>query len=106
MSKHTAPSLVAPGQSSNLQRVNEKIAKMAAANSTATSTVPLLWRHSWQLMRLRPRMNFKTCPGIDPHAFELALNFWHRTRDCNRVAALDCAGGNQSLAEALVTFRL
>ena len=44
-------------------------------------------------------------PGIDAKALRDPLNFWHRVRDYTGTAALNCAGGNQTLAEALITFQ-
>jgi hypothetical protein len=44
-------------------------------------------------------------PGASAEAFIETLDFWHRIRDYAGTAALDCLGGNNTLAEALVTFR-
>jgi hypothetical protein len=44
-------------------------------------------------------------PGASAEAFVETLEFWHRVRDYAGTAALDCLGGNNTLAEALVTFR-
>jgi hypothetical protein len=44
-------------------------------------------------------------PGATPEAFADTLEFWYRVRDYAGTAALDCLGGNNTLAEALVTFR-
>ena len=45
-------------------------------------------------------------PGMSAEAFAETLDFWRRVRDCAGTAALDSLGGNSTLAEALVTFRL
>jgi hypothetical protein len=45
-------------------------------------------------------------PGMSAEAFAETLDFWRRVRDHAGTAALDSLGGNSTLAEALVTFRL
>ena len=45
-------------------------------------------------------------PGMSAEAFAETLDFWRRVRDHAGPAALDSLGGNSTLAEALVTFRL
>jgi hypothetical protein len=45
-------------------------------------------------------------PGMSTEAFAETLDFWRRVRDHASTAALDSLGGNSTLAEALVTFRL
>jgi hypothetical protein len=44
-------------------------------------------------------------PGASVGILQPTLDFWCRVRDSNYAAAMACAGGNQSLAEALVAFR-
>lgn len=45
-------------------------------------------------------------PGTNIRDFQPTLDRWREVRDYNHAAALAIAGGNQTLAEALVTFRL
>ena len=45
-------------------------------------------------------------PSIDKRELALVLEFWHRVRDFNGAAALALMGGNQTMAEALVTLQL
>ncbi len=45
-------------------------------------------------------------PSIDKRELAPVLEFWHRVRDFNGAAALALMGGNQTLAEALVTLQL
>jgi hypothetical protein len=50
-------------------------------------------------------------PGLeamstDGQALQHTIEFWRRIRDCNGAAALAAAGENESLAEAIVAFRL
>ena len=47
----------------------------------------------------------KAMPGVNVRRFQPALDFWYRVRDYNHAAALAVAGGNETLAEALVTYR-
>jgi hypothetical protein len=44
-------------------------------------------------------------PGASAETFAETLEFWYRMRDYAGAAALSCLGGNNTLAEALVTFR-
>jgi hypothetical protein len=86
--------------------VNEKISRLAAVKPygdvyAAFSMAAHLAREAIQAVT-----ELKQMPGVDPKEFQPVIDFWHRLEDLNRVAALDCAGGNQSLAEALVSFRL
>jgi hypothetical protein len=43
-------------------------------------------------------------PGIDPGQMQSVIDFWYSLADHARTAALACVGGNQTLAEATVTF--
>ena len=106
MSKHTTPFLVTSLQSSQLQIVNERIAKLAAVKPHGDLYGAFALAAQLAAQAIETARELQEMPGVDVHAFESALNFWHRTQDSNRIAALACAGGNQSLAEALVTFRL
>ena len=45
-------------------------------------------------------------PDMSAEAFAETLDFWRRVRDHAETAALDSLGGNSTLAEALVAFRL
>jgi hypothetical protein len=45
-------------------------------------------------------------PSIDKRELAPVLDFWHRVRDFNGAAALALMGGNQTLAEALMTLQL
>jgi hypothetical protein len=45
-------------------------------------------------------------PGMSAEAFAETLAFWRRVRDHAGTATLGSLGGNSTLAEALVTFRL
>jgi hypothetical protein len=45
-------------------------------------------------------------PTIDKGELAPVLEFWHRVRDFNGAGALALMGGNQTLAEALVTLQL
>lgn len=97
MSKPSAPFLVPPRQIPQLQTTNENIAKLAAVEPYGDlySTFALAAQLASEAIAAAKEL--QQMPEIDRHAFD---------QECNRLAALDCAGGNQSLAEALVTFRL
>jgi hypothetical protein len=89
-----------------LWSVNEKIAKLAAVTPYDDLCGTFAFAAQLATEAIAATRELQQMPGVDPHDFELTLNFWHRTQACNRTAALDCAGGNQSLADALVAFRL
>jgi len=46
------------------------------------------------------------CSRGTARALQDARNFWHRVQDYNGTAALNCVGGNQTLAEAVITLDL
>ncbi len=48
----------------------------------------------------------KAAQQKEPDRFKPALDFWYAFRDYALVASLNCAGGNQSLAEGQVTLQL
>jgi hypothetical protein len=50
-------------------------------------------------------LELNSCPGVDAEQIQPVLNFWYRLADSARTAALSCAGGSQTLAEALVTYQ-
>jgi hypothetical protein len=50
-------------------------------------------------------LEIQKLPGVEIAQIEPVLNFWYRLADYARTAALNCAGGNQTLAEALITYQ-
>jgi hypothetical protein len=87
---------------SDLRGVNEKIAALAAVKPChAVYTVFSLAAHfATQAITAAQELQ------ASGHDLQPTLEFWYRARDYNYAAAFAVAGGNQSLAEALVTLRL
>jgi hypothetical protein len=103
----TLPQLrLVPRRDPQLQSVNENIARLESAkpHRAPYATFSLAARLASEA--IQAVMELKEMPGVDPKDFQPVLDFWQSAQDYNRVAAVNCAGGNQSLAEALVTFRL
>lgn len=93
-------------RNSQLRSVNEKVACLAAVKPYGDAYAAFSLAAHLASEAIHAVMELKEMPGADPTSFQSSLEFWHRVQDCNRVAALSCAGGSQTLAEALVTFRL
>src|SRR5690348_17262805 len=94
MSKTARLFLVVPRQGSQLQRVNEKIASLAAVEPYGDLYGAFVLAAQLAAEAIEAAEELQQMPGIDRHAFDSTLKFWHRTQDCNRMAALNCAGGN------------
>jgi hypothetical protein len=92
-------------RNSQLRTVNEKVAGLAAVKPHGDAYAAFSLAAHLAGEAMQAAMELKEMPGADPTSFQSALDFWHRVQDCNRVAALSCAGGSPTLAEALVTFR-
>lgn len=91
---------------SHAGRINEKIACLAALKPW--NDVYRSFSKAAQLASdaVTAAEELQQRPGASSEAIEPVLSFWYRVRDYNYAAALAVAGGNQNLAEALVTFRL
>lgn len=97
---------VAPVRVPQLQLMNERIARLAALKP---------WNDIYRSFSVAAQLasdavtaaeELQQRPGASSEAIAPVLSFWYRARDYNYAAALAVAGGNQNLAEALVTFRL
>ncbi len=93
-----------PDQEAQLRSANEKIAKLAAAKPAGDihSAFVLVAQLATEAVGVATQM--EKIPGIDPGQMQSVLDFWYRLADLARTAALRCVGGNQTLAEAAVTF--
>jgi hypothetical protein len=89
-----------------LRCLNEKISRLAAIRPWAD--VYRSFSIAAQLAgdAVNAAEELQQMPGVNQQVLVPALAFWYRVRDFNHVAALNVVGGNQDLAEALVTFRL
>jgi hypothetical protein len=88
-----------------LDSVNQKI--VALGTSKPCHDVYGIFALSGRLARqaVDTALELKTLPGADAEQIQPVLDFWYRLSDYARTAALCCAGGNQTLAEALVTYQ-
>ena len=96
---------IVPTRAQQLDCVNGKIAKLVA--DKPQSDIYGVFALSGRLARqaVDTALEIEKLPGIDVEQIQPVLNFWYRLSDYARTAALCCAGGNQTLAEALITLR-
>lgn len=87
------------------QAVNEKIARLAAVKPWGDVYAAFSLAAHLATEAIEAVEELQQLPGASVGALQPTLQFWYRTRDYNHAAALAVAGGNQTLAEALVTFR-
>jgi hypothetical protein len=86
--------------------VNRKIAERVA--NSANAHVHAIFAEAAFLAEraMEAATELQRMPGMSAEAFAETLDFWRRVRDQSGTAALDSLGGNSTLAEALITFRL
>ena len=89
-----------------LQCVNEKIAKLAALKPWGDIYTAFSLAAHLAAEAIDAALEIGQMPGVDHVALQPVLEFWQRAQDCNHAAALTCAGGNQTLVEALVAYGL
>jgi len=87
-----------------LQRVNEKIAALAAMKPWDQVYATLASSARLADEAVQAAKDLQQLPGASVRAIRPTLEFWQRVRDYNRAAALAVSGGTESLADALVTF--
>ncbi len=96
---------IVPRPDPQLQCVNEKIARLAAMKPWGDVYGALALAARLADEAIEAAQELQQLPGTSGRVLQPTLQFWYRVRDCNHKAALAVAGGNQSLAEALVAFR-
>jgi hypothetical protein len=94
-----------PPRTQQLNSVNERIAKLAHANPQSNIYGVFVLTGRLARMAVDTALELKKLPGVNVGEIEPVLNFWYRLSDYARTAALNCAGGNQTLAEALITYQ-
>jgi hypothetical protein len=87
------------------QAVNEKIARLVAVKPWGDIYAAFSLAAHLATEAIEAATELQQMPGASIREIQPTLEYWHRVRDCNYAAALSVAGGNQTLAEALVTFR-
>jgi len=88
-----------------LNGVNERIAKLAHANPHSQVYGVFVLAGRLARRAVDTALEIQKLPGAEVAQIEPVLNFWYRLSDYARTAALNCAGGNQTLAEALITYQ-
>jgi hypothetical protein len=88
-----------------LQCVNEKIAALAAVKPWANIHAAFSLAARLSTVAIKAAEELQQLPGANVQDLQPTLEFWHRVRDYNYATALAVAGGNESIAETLVTFR-
>jgi hypothetical protein len=90
---------------SQLARVNRKISEMSRSSNVHVHSI--FAEAAFLAGRaIEAATELQRMPGMSAEAFAETLDFWRRVRDHASTAALGSLGGNSTLAEALVTFRL
>jgi len=85
--------------------VNEKIARLVAVKPWGDIYAAFSLAAHLATEAIEAATELQQMPEASVREIQPTLEFWYRARDFNHAAALAVAGGNQSLAEALVTFR-
>jgi len=88
-----------------LNCVNERIAKLAHANPHNHVYGVFVLAGRLARRAAETALEIQKLPGVEVAQIEPVLNFWYRLSDYAHTAALNCAGGNQTLAEALITYQ-
>jgi hypothetical protein len=88
-----------------LRAVNGKVAGLTALKPWADIYQAFSLAAQLATEAIEAAEELQQMPGATVRILQPTLDFWCRVRDENYAAAMACAGGNQTLAEALVTFR-
>ena len=91
-----------PRRNPQLHCVNEKIAGLVAVKPCGDLYAAFSLAAHLATEAIEAAEELCQMPGVDVAAFQPSVHFWNRVRDYNHAAALACAGGNQTLTEALV----
>jgi hypothetical protein len=88
-----------------LRSVNGKISQLTAVKPWADIYAAFSLVAQLAAEAIDAAEELQQMPGASVGILQPTVEFWHRVRDSNYAAALACAGGNETLVEALVTFR-
>ena len=88
-----------------LRSVNGKISQLTAQKPWADVYAAFSLTAQLAAEAINAVEELQQMPGASVSILQSTLDFWCRVRDANYEAAMACAGGNQNLADALVTFR-
>lgn len=106
MPKHAIAVRTLQPRDPQLQCINEKIARLASRKPAENLYHVFSLAAQVAGDAIEAAEELGQVAGIDARALQDARNFWHRVRDYNGTAALNCVGGNQTLADALITLHL
>jgi hypothetical protein len=100
------PFLVSREHDPQLQLLNEKIARLSAVRPAGDAFGTFALASHMADLAIEAALELKQMPGVDMNALQPSIKFWKLVRDQCRVAALACVGTNQTIAGALIAFRL
>jgi hypothetical protein len=100
------PFLVSREDDPQLQLLNEKIAKLAVVKPAGDAFGAFALAAHLADLAVEAAKELGQMPGIDFKALQPTIRFWKSVRAQCRDAALACVGTNNTLAGALVAFRL
>ncbi len=100
------PFLVSREHDPQLQLLNEKIARLAAVKPAGDAFGAFALAAHLADWAIESARELAQMPGVDMKALQPTIKFWKLVRDQSEAAALSCVGANQTLAGALVAFRL
>src|SRR5579864_6162539 len=96
---------VLPHREPDLYAINRNIARMIAVQPWGSIYATFAMAAHLASEAIEAAEALRSMPRGDQEGFQTVLDFWYRARDYNYAAALSLGGGNQSLPEALVTYR-
>ena len=98
--------LVSRKDDSQLQRLNEKISRLAALKPADDAFSAFALAAHLADLAIEAALELGQMPGVDMKALQPTVKFWQSVRDQSSAAAFACVGANHTLAGALVAFRL
>ena len=105
-SNPATPFLVSRTDDPQLQRLNEKIARLAGCKPAGDAFGAFALAAHLADLAIEAALELGQMPGVDTKALQPTIKFWRVVRDQSRTAALACVGANHTLAGALVAYRL
>src|SRR5882724_3397840 len=99
------PFLVPRGDDPQLQRLNEKIARLAGCKPAGDAFGTFALAAHLADLAIESALELGQMPGVDMKALQPTIKFWKLVRDQSQAAALSCVGANHTLAGAIVAFR-
>jgi len=106
MPNDRAKLFLVPRPDPQLQRLNEKISKLAALKPADDAFSAFALAAHLAELAIEAALELAQMPGLDTKALQPTVKFWQSVRDQCSAAAFACVGANHTLASALVAFRL